>query len=146
MIQVWGTRMQKFKKRGWQTNQVQKEVKKCLKVCKGSQFSDKGWGEEWGGWSASKNIRSPTRIFISRSFRSSCKVKRRYRELATKFWSFTKLYHNNISLRTESGSKQRNEASQRFPVMQYFIKAISCLLKYLTSFFFLYPVKKLAKC
>ena len=38
-----------------------------------------------------KNIRSPTRIFISRSFRSSCNVKGRYRKLATKFSSFTKL-------------------------------------------------------
>ena len=38
-----------------------------------------------------KNIRSPTRIFISRSFRSSCNVKGRYRKLATKLSSFTKL-------------------------------------------------------
>ena len=82
-----------------------------------------------------KNIRSRTKIFISRSFRSSCKVKRRYSKLATKFSSFTKLYHNNISLRTESGSKQRNEALQRFPVMKYFMNAISCILKDLSFFF-----------
>ena len=90
-----------------------------------------------------KNIRSPTRIFISRSFRSSCKVKRRYRKLATKFSSFTKLYHNNISLRTESGSKKRNEALQRFSVMKYFINVISRILK---DFFFSRPGKKFAKC
>ena len=142
--------MQKLKKDGLTDKTATKRTKKASmsnrvqsnRVQRKSVFR-KRWGGGGSGVVApppfhTKNIRSPTRIFISRSFRSSCNVKRRYRKLATKFSSFT----NYISLRTESGSKQRNEALQHFPVMKYSIKTISCTLKNLT-FFFLDPIKNL---